>query len=44
VRWAVKKRQRKWFAWTAFGLNAGLTVLGLIVLLAYLAGLIPAAG
>jgi len=41
VRWAIRKGQRKWFAWTAFGLNFVPTLIGFIALLAYLAGLIP---
>lgn len=42
LRWVIKKRQRQWFAWTAFGLNAFVSLIGLIVLLIYLVGLIPA--
>jgi len=42
LRWAINKTQRQWFAWTAFGLNALVSVIGLIVLVIYLSGLIPA--
>ena len=41
VRWAIRNGQRKWFAWTAFGVNFALTLVGFIVLLVYLVDLIP---
>jgi hypothetical protein len=41
VRWAIRKGERKWFAWTAFGLNFVPTLLGFIALLVYLTDLIP---
>ena len=35
---AFRKGERKWFAWTAFGLNFPVTLLGFVWLLAYLVG------
>ena len=39
---AIRKGQRQWFPWIAFGLNVLLTFVGLIVLLVYFVDLIPA--
>src|SRR5712691_1089745 len=36
VRWAITKGQKRWFSWTAFGLNFVVTLLGFIALIAYL--------
>ena len=44
ARWAVRKGERQWFPWTALGLNVVVTLIGFIVLLAYLASLIPGTG
>ena len=42
VRWAVRKDdQRKWLAWTAFGLNFAVTLPAFIWLLAYAVGFRP---
>ena len=41
VRWAVRKGQRKWLAWTAFGLNFAVTLPAFIWLLAYTVGFRP---
>lgn len=40
VRWAIRKGQRQWFSWTAFGLNVGPAILGFFALLVYI-GLLP---
>jgi len=41
VRWAIRSGRRRWFAWTVFGLNFALTLVGFIALLVYLVDLIP---
>ena len=44
VRRAVGKGQRQAFAWTAFGLNAAISLVGFVLLIAYLIGFRPEPG
>ena len=44
VRQAIRKGQRQAFAWTAFGLNFVISLVGFVLLIAYLVGFRPEPG
>ena len=44
VVWAVMGHKRKWFAWTAFGLNCVPSLVAFVLLIAYVVGVRPEPG